>query len=250
MQSSNPALTRDPFSRYHSPVDTDKTMTLSGCINKAGFLILLVIFGASLTWQYIGSLQTSYGQPAMPSGILWGSLIGGLILAMIIIFKPTTAPFLSPVYALIEGALLGAISMFMEIRYPGIAMQAVVGTFGVFALMLFTYRTGLIKVTEKFRSIMMMAVGGIFLIYMVSFLGSLFGFNLPYIHEGGPIGIGFSVVVCGIAAFSLLLDFDLIEKGAQQRAPKFMEWYAAFSLLVTLIWLYLEILRLLGKSRK
>lgn len=221
-------------------------MTVQGCINKSGILIFLTIISAAFSWDYF----MSEGQVQMPMGWFWLSLIAGLVCAMVIIFKPTTAPYLSPVYAVIEGALLGSLTMFMELVYPGIAMQAVVGTFGVFVLMLITYRMGLVKVTDKFRSIMSMAIGGVLLIYVVSFIGSFIGFNVPYIHEGGPIGIGFSVVVCGIAAFSLLLDFDMIEQGARQQAPKFMEWYAAFGLLVTLIWLYLEVLRLLGKSRR
>lgn len=247
MRSSNPALTKDPFSksRASSPEDV---MTVSGAINKSGILIFLTMLSAGFTWQYIARNEAM--GITTPTGLLWVPAIIGFILAMIVIFKPTTAPILGPIYAVVEGLFLGAMTLFMESIYPGIATQAVVGTFGVFALMLITYRTGLIKVTEQFRSIMMMAVGGVAIIYVVSFVGSLIGFNIPYIHDGGPIGIGFSVAVCGIAAFCLLLDFDMIEKGAQQRAAKYMEWYAAFSLLVTLIWLYLEILRLLSKSRR
>ena len=247
MRSSNPALARDPFAKARGATSSG-VMTMNGSINKAGFLIAITMNAAGVTWtSYLDTVRQGYG---MPMGLMWGSMIAGLVCAMVIIFKPTIAPILSPVYAAIEGALLGTITMYMELIYPGIAMQALLGTFGVFGLMLITYRMGWIKVTAKFRSIIGMAMMGVLMIYLVTIFGSFFGFNVPYIHEGGPIGIGFSVFVCGLAAFSLLLDFDLLENGVRSQAPKYMEWYAAFRLLVTLVWLYMEILRLLAKSRK
>jgi uncharacterized YccA/Bax inhibitor family protein len=247
MRSSNPALARDPFAKAERTSGSG-VMTLNGSINKAGFLIGITMLTAGLTWtSYLEQVREGNGFPSM---LMWGCLIAGFVLSLVIIFKPTMAPILSPVYAALEGGLLGAITMYMELVYPGIAMQALLGTFGVFILMLMTYRMGWIKVTEKFRSILTMAIGGVALIYLFSIIGSFVGFNIPYIHEGGPIGIGFSVFVCGLAALSLLMDFDLIERGVRSQSPKFMEWYAAFSLLVTLIWLYIEILRLLAKSRK
>ncbi|MCB0361990.1 MAG: Bax inhibitor-1/YccA family protein, partial [Bdellovibrionales bacterium] len=214
--------------------------------NKSGILISLTVLSATFTWNNLMSSE----QPQLATIPLIVALIAGLVCSLVIVFKPTLAPVLSPVYAILEGGILGALTLVMEAVYPGIALQAVTGTFGVFALMLITYRTGLIKVTEKFRSILSLAIGGVFFIYLASWITSLFGFSLPYLHSGGPIGIGFSLIVCGIAAFSLLMDFDLIEKGSQQQAPRYMEWYAAFSLLVTLVWLYIEVLRLLGKSRR
>jgi len=178
---------------------------------------------------------------------MWGGLIGGLVMALVISFKPTTAPFLAPVYALLEGLFLGAISAAFEVAYPGIVMQAVALTFGTLGTLLFAYRTGVIRATENFKLGVTAATGGIFLVYMASWIMGFFGVSMPFIHESGLIGIGFSVFVVIIAALNLVLDFDFIENGVERGAPKFMEWYAAFGLLVTLVWLYIEILRLLSK---
>jgi len=178
-----------------------------------------------------------------------GGLIAGTVLAFITIFAERFAGVTAPLYAVCEGLFLAGISLVFESQYPGIAPQAVALTFGVFVVMLGVYRSGLIKVTDKFRMGVVAATGGIALIYLVSIVLGLFGVNMPLIHSSGMFGILFSLFVVGIASLNLVLDFDFIERGAQAGAPKYMEWYGAFGLLVTLVWLYLEILRLLSKLR-
>ena len=174
-------------------------------------------------------------------------LFGGLGVAILTIFKPTLARFTSPVYALLEGALLGAISALYNTSYDGIVVQAVGLTIGVFAVMLFLFATRVIRVTDKLRMGIVAATGAIMLVYVVNMVLSLFGASVPFLHDTGAMGIGISLVIVGVAAFNLLLDFDMVERGVEMGAPKHMEWYAAFGLLVTIIWLYLELLRLLSK---
>tara|TARA_B100001248_G_scaffold241870_1_gene208911 strand:- start:23194 stop:23931 length:738 start_codon:yes stop_codon:yes gene_type:complete len=242
----NPALNDKAF--RSAATGTDR-MTITGAVNKSFILVALVFATAIWTWQNTFPSGWSAGsQPVIPTWY-FGVIIGTLILAMVIIFKKTWAPFLAPVYALAEGMLLGTISALFEYRYPGIVIQAVLGTATVLISLLAAYRSGLIEVTENFKLGVAAATGGIFLIYLLTFILGFFGMNVPYIHEAGLIGIGFSVFVCIVAALNLVLDFDFIEQGAAKGAPKYMEWYAAFGLLVTLIWLYLEILRLLAKTR-
>jgi uncharacterized YccA/Bax inhibitor family protein len=178
---------------------------------------------------------------------VFGGLIVGAISALVICFKQTWAPTLAPVYALAEGLFLGGVSASFEAQYPGIVIQAVAGTFGTMAALLLAYQSGLIRATENFKLGIVAATGGICFVYLISMIGSLFGFPIPFIHSAGPIGIGFSVVVVVIAALNLVLDFDFIENAAERGAPKYLEWYGAFALMVTLVWLYLEILRLLAK---
>jgi uncharacterized YccA/Bax inhibitor family protein len=177
---------------------------------------------------------------------MMGGAIGGFILAMIISFIPKSAPALSPIYAVLEGLFLGGISAFFEARFPGLVMRAVGLTFGVFAVMLFIYRSRIIRVTNKFRIVIMSAMGGIMLVYVASFIMSLFGAHMAFLAGNSTFAIGFSLVVVAVASFSLMLDFDMIERSAAMGAPKYMEWYGAFGLMVTLVWLYLEILRLLS----
>ena len=178
---------------------------------------------------------------------VFGGLIVGFITAIVICFKQTWAPMLAPVYALAEGLFLGGISASFEAQYPGIVIQAVGGTFGTLAALLLCYQSGLIRATENFKLGIVAATGGIFFVYLISMIGGMFGFPIPFIHSAGPVGIGFSVVVVIIAALNLVLDFDFIETAAKRGAPKYLEWYGAFALMVTLVWLYLEILRLLSK---
>lgn len=179
-----------------------------------------------------------------------GGAIGGFVLALICVFKKTTAPFIAPMYALAEGLFLGGVSAFFEMRFPGIVMQAVGLTFGTLFALLMAYRSGLIKPTENFKLGVVAVTGAICLLYVVNMVLRLVGFDgMGFIHEGGTFGIIFSLVVVVIAALNLVLDFDFIENGVEMGAPKYMEWYAAFGLLVTLIWLYLEMLRLLAKLR-
>ena len=175
--------------------------------------------------------------------------IGGFIVAMVTIFKKEWARVTAPIYALLEGLVLGGISAMFEMRYHGIAIQAVALTFGTLVVMLLAYRSGLIKVTDKLRLGIVAATGGIAVFYLLQFILGFFGIHFTAINGSSPIGIGFSLIVVAVAALNLVLDFDLIEKGARLGAPKYMEWYGAFALMVTLVWLYFEILRLLSKFR-
>lgn len=268
--TSNPVLRDETFTsqgpfvdgrrrgRGDGPMAPEPTrpdaMTLRGVIAKGAILLLLMAATFIYSWDAV--LSTG-GQ----SGGGWAMLggVGGFIISIVISFKPRLAPFLAPVFALLEGLLLGAISAFYEYQaqftnnipsgYDGIVFQAALGTTGVFAAMLMLYRTRLITVTDKFRSVVTTAMLGIVLVYLASFALSFFGTTVPLIHESGVVGIGFSLLVIGIASMMLLVDFDLIERGVATGAPKYMEWYGAFALLVTIIWIYLEMLRLLSKLR-
>lgn len=234
-----------------------ESMTLNGTINKTGILLLCAFATAAFTWyQFIQAAQET-GNASEAFGAvtpyLFGGMIGGLIFAMITIFKKEWAPVTAPAYALLEGLVLGGLSAVFELRYPGIAIQAVGLTFGTLFAMLFLYRSGIIKVTEKFRLGVFAATGGIALFYFMEMVLSLFhiNFNGPNsVNGSGVIGIGFSLIVVGVAALNLVLDFDFIERGVEYGAPKYMEWYGAFGIMVTLVWLYLEMLRLLSKFNR
>ncbi len=247
MRSGNPVLSDSTFLDLGSgavlsrPADA---MTLNGTIAKTGFLLFLTVLTAAFAWS---QSVTAAGPTAAAPIYLWGGLIGGLIVALITIFKKEWSPVTAPIYALLEGFFLGAISATFAYFYQGIVMQAVMLTFGTLFAMLFAYRSGMIKVTDKFRAGVVAATGGIMLIYLATLALGFFGINIPYIHESGLIGIGFSLFVVVIAALNLVLDFDLIETGVTAGAPKYMEWFGGFALLVTLIWLYVEFLRLLAK---
>lgn len=256
MLGGSPAFREDTFdARARSASDV---MTLGGTVTKSGVLVGITVITAAITWILCTPQGSFDGGKAMP--YMFGGAIGGLVLALVTIFKPTTAPYTAPVYALAEGLFLGAISAFYELSYgigpngqptglSGIVIQAAGLTLAVLAVMLVLYATRVIKVTAKLRAGIIAATGAVMLFYIVSIVMSLFGMSLPYLHSPSPLSIGISLVIVGIAAFNLLLDFDLIERGVQTGAPKYMEWYAGFALLVTLVWLYLEILRLLAKLR-
>jgi len=240
MRTSNPTLSDRFFKDLpHSNVH----MTIDGTVNKLFMFLLLLVFSATFTWINADSLG-----PYLMILVI-GSVIGSLILALIIIFNQKLASTLGFVYALFEGVLIGLISLFAEMQFPGIVLQAVGLTFATAFAMLILYRLKWIEVTEKFKMGLFAAMGAIFLIYLVSFVMSFFGKDIPLINSNGPIGIIFSLIVVTIAALNLVLDFDFIEKAANQKLPKYMEYYAAFGLLVTLVWLYIEILRLLTKMR-
>jgi uncharacterized YccA/Bax inhibitor family protein len=246
MRSGNPALGENTFLDIGSGrvVSRDgSTMTLNGTVNKSGILLALILVTASYTWGLYEGPQSA--STLLPWVMMGG--IGGFVLALITVFKKTWAPVTAPVYALLEGLFLGGVSAMFEASYPGIVMQAVGLTFGTLAALLLAYRSGLIRATENFKLGVVAATGGIFLLYLVNFGMSFFGKSIPFIHESGLLGIGFSAFVVTIAALNLVLDFDFIENGVEQGAPKYMEWYGAFGLMVTLVWLYLEILRLLAK---
>jgi len=250
MKTSNPALGENTFRGYSgggypSSIDAASRMTLGGTVNKTGILLVLTV--ASAAWVLNLFLDTQ--DPASVGGLLMLGALGGLVVAMVTIFKKEWSAVTAPVYALLEGLVLGGISAITEIRYPGIAMQAVGLTFGTMFVLLFLYSSRIIKVTQKFRLGVVAATGGIFLFYMAQMILGLFGVHFMSLNGSGPLAIGISLIVCAVAALNLVLDFDFIERGVNYGAPKYMEWYGAFGLMVTLIWLYLEILRLLSRTR-
>ena len=248
MRSGNPVLGENTFLDIGSGTvvgGRSEAMTLSGTVNKSAMLLVLILLSAAFVWDKYDGPQSA---GAILPWVMTGA-IGGLILALITIFKKTWAPVTAPVYALLEGLFLGGISAMFEARFPGIVMQAVGLTFGTLGALLLAYRSGLIRATENFKLGVVAATGGIFLLYLVNFGMGFFGKSIPFIHESGWMGIAFSAFVVVIAALNLVLDFDFIESGVEQGAPKYMEWYGAFGLMVTLVWLYLEILRLLARLR-
>lgn len=246
MRSSNPALLGDTFGGFGYVADRSDAMSVQGSLTKTIILFLCMLLTAGYTWN----LAFQSGNPAVVTPWMMGGLFGGLIAAFVTIFKKEWAAYTAPIYALLEGLFIGGISAIFEASYPGIAMQATLLTFGAMAMMLFLYKTGIIQVTEKFRMGIFIATGAVGLIYFVSIILSFFGIQIPFIYGGGLFGIGFSLVVVGIASFNLILDFDFIEQGARRGVPKYMEWYGAFAMMVTLVWLYLELLRLLSKLRE
>lgn len=238
------------------PVSADrKVMTIGGTASATAVLLLLLLVAGWYGWQQVtvttgpvladGTTQSSVDVP----GWLFLSMIAGLGIAIVTIIKPTIARFTAPLYAVAEGLLLGVISRVFEVDYSGIVLQAVLLTIGVFVVMLVLFATGAIKVTEKLRLAIIASTLAIAMVYLVSLVASFFGSGVPFIHDAGPVGIIFSLVVVGVASMNLLLDFDLVQRGVAARAPKYMEWYAAFGLMITLVWLYLELLRLLAKLR-
>lgn len=249
MRSSNPALSDKIFDSYTTPQTDQDVMTINGVVNKCVIMLILLIIPATYVWKSFFAAETpEIGMDIASKSLLIG-VIGSLILALITIFKKRWSPVTAPAYAAVEGLAIGGISAIMEAQFPGIVVQATALTFGTLFALLMVYRSGMIKVTQNFRLGVVAATGGIFLIYIVSFVLSFFGSGIPYIHESGLIGIGFSLFVVVIASLNLVLDFDFIERGAERGAEKFMEWYAAFGLIITLVWLYIEILRLLSKLR-
>ena len=244
MRSGNPALGKDTFLDVGSgQVVGGETMTLNGTVNKTGMLLLILMLSAGYTWSRFNGPES---MPVITPMLLVGG-IGGFIFALITIFKKTWAPYTAPIYALLEGFLLGGLSAMMELRFPGIVMQAVGLTFGTLAALLLAYRSGLIRATENFKLGVVAATGGIALLYLVDIGMGFFGHSMGFIHNNSWISIAFSGFVVVIAALNLVLDFDFIEQGVAAGAPKYMEWYGAFGLIVTLVWLYLEMLRLLSK---
>jgi uncharacterized YccA/Bax inhibitor family protein len=237
MESTNPLLKRDDaFSRAWGE---SETMTLQGVINKTGVLLLLCMGAGAFSWTH----------PALQMPLLILGLIGGLIACLVGIFKPATTPIAAPLYAVFEGLCLGVFSQIMQVRYPGIVINAMLLTFGVLALMLMLYTTRIIRVTDRLARGIFVATAAIALVYFVDIILGMFHVPVPFIHECGMIGIGFSLFVVGVAAFNLLMDFAVIENAVGSGSPRYMEWYCGMALLVTLVWLYLEILRLLAKLR-
>ena len=236
MRSGNPALKGEIFTGMRA-AQGESAMTIQGTTNKTFILLGLAMLMAFWAW----------GNPRIATPFLFPALIGGFIVAIVTVFKKEWSPITAPIYAALEGIVLGAISLAFEKSYPGIVKQAIGLTFGVLFSLLVIYKSSLIKVTENFKLGVFAATGGIALFYLVSMIASFFGARFQIIYGNSLIAIGFSVFVVIIAALNLVMDFDFIEKGAEYGAPKYMEWYGAFGLIVTLVWLYLEILRLLAK---
>ena len=241
MRTANPALKDSTFVGVRAAAG-EPAMTLRGTAAKSFLLLLLTVFAAGFTWNAVAAGNLGIVGPAT---IVGG--IGGFIVALVTVFKPKASPYTAPLYAVLEGLLLGGVSALYNARFAGLPLQAVTLTFGVFAALLLVYRTGLVRVTQNFRLGVFAATGGIAIMYLLSFVLRLFGVQMAFLHDSSPLSIGISLVVVVVAALNLVLDFDFIERGVEHGAPRFMEWYAAFGLLVTLVWLYLEILRLLGK---
>ena len=214
-------------------------MTLQGVVNKTGVLLLLCMASATYAWTH----------PALRGPLVLIGLVGGLIACLVGTFKPKTAPIAAPAYALLEGLALGAISQVIEQRFPGIVLNAMLLTFGVLGAMLAAYTTRTIVVTDRLVKGVFAATAAVCLVYVIDMLLGFFGHRVPFIHESGPVGIVISLVIVGIAAFNLLIDFAVIEDNVRRSSPRFMEWYCGMALLVTLVWLYLEILRLLSKLK-
>lgn len=244
IRTANPALNSNTFTGFARAADAG-AMTIQGTVNKTALLLLLVLVSSSWTWNMYFSTNDS----AAVVPWLFGGLIGGFVVALVTVFKKEWAVLTAPIYSLLEGLALGGISAIFEARFPGIVVQAVGLTFGALFCLLMAYKSGMIKVTENFKLGIVSATGAIALFYVVSLVLGMFGIPIPFIHGSGIIGIGFSLFVVAIASLNLVLDFDFIENGADRGAPKYMEWYAAFGLIVTLVWLYIEILRLLSKIR-
>jgi len=238
-RTSNPALKDDAFRGLPRELGAE-AMTLQGTVNKTGFSLLILIAAAAFTWS-----RALAGEPVGLYALVGG--VGGFVVALATIFKPVWAPVTTPLYAALEGLLLGAISAIYEARYPGLPMNAVALTFGTLVALLAAYSSGLIRPSENFKLGVVAATGAIALVYFVSIVLGFFHVAIPGIFGSGPVGIAFSFFVVGLAAVNLVLDFDFVESGVRAQAPKHMEWYGAFGLLVTLVWLYLEMLRLLAK---
>jgi uncharacterized YccA/Bax inhibitor family protein len=249
LRTSNPTLRANTFNRYAylTGANPATLMTVNGAINKALALFTILLFSA------IGGAYVTLSNPAIAMPLMLGGVLIGFGLAIVISFKNDLAPVLSPVYAVAEGIAVGAISLIYASMYSGIVFNAIVITGSIMGLMLLLYRTGILRATPMFVRGMTFAIGGLMVTYLVDIVMGMFGVHMPFINDSTPMGIAFSLLACGVASMTsmtFILDFDFIERGAQQGAPKYMEWYAGFSLLVTLVWLYLEILRLLGKMRR
>jgi uncharacterized YccA/Bax inhibitor family protein len=244
-KSGNPALREDTFTAAGS-VDESNAMTLQGTVNKTGILLVAVLVPAIYVWDVFYATKEFQSIAAY----FYVGLIGGFITALVLVFNKPWAPYLAVVYALLEGMALGGLSALMEYSYPGIVIEALMLTFGIFFCLLLIYKLEIIKATENFKLIVASATGGIALYYVLTFAFSFFGISLPLVNDSSVGGIIFSLFVVAIASMNLVVDFDFIERGVEARAPKYMEWYGAFGLMVTLIWLYIEILRLLAKSRR
>ncbi|WP_321348586.1 Bax inhibitor-1/YccA family protein [uncultured Draconibacterium sp.] len=246
-KSSNPVLKESTFSRGYTA--QSDVMTVNGTVNKTALMLLLVVAGAVFTWNKFFDAVASNPEAGLAAVGPWLAIggIGGFITVLVTVFRPQSSGISAPIYAVFEGLFLGGISAIFEMQYSGIVMRAVMLTLAVFMVMLFLYRSGIIKVTQKFMLGVVAATAGIALVYFVSFIAGMFGAEMSFLYGNSNLSIGISLVVVAVAALNLVLDFSFIERASESGAPKYMEWYGAFGLMVTLIWLYLEILRLLSK---
>ncbi|HXC48780.1 MAG TPA: Bax inhibitor-1/YccA family protein [Candidatus Sulfotelmatobacter sp.] len=243
LRSTNPVLKESAFA---GAIPTGETMTIQGTVNKTGLLLLFVVATAAWTWGLSHSPTPEAVYPWM-----FGGVIGGFVVALVTIFKKEWSPISAPIYALLEGLVLGGISAIFERSYPGIAVQAISLTFGVMFVMLLAYKMRIVQATRGFKLGVIAATGGIAIVYAINMVMSLFFHTqMSVLYAASPLGIGISLFVVIIASLNLIIDFDMIETGARMGAPKYMEWYGAFGLMVTLIWLYMEMLRLLSKVRR
>lgn len=242
MRTANPTLNDKVFANAPAAAG-GQVMTLQGAVNKTFILALLLVISGGFSWQFVQA------NPQLSGMLSIGSALVGFVLVMASSFKPTWSPVVAPAYGLVEGVFVGVISARYSALYDGIVLQAALLTLGILFALLFAYQSRLIKATENFKLGLVAATGGIAIVYLASIVLSFFGIQIPLIHQSGLVGIGFSLVVVVIAALNLVLDFDFIENGVAQGAPKYMEWQSALGLLVTIVWLYIEMLRLLSKLR-
>jgi len=242
MKSSNPVMTGKVYEKVAGITADGSGMTINGTINKIGLMLLLVIGAAAYTWNMVMGANPGNANTLMIIGA-----VGGFIMALVTVFRPQTSAITAPIYAILEGLFLGAISAIINAKYPGVAFQAVLLTIGTLFTMLFLYRSGRIRATPRFRKGVMMATGAVFFAYLFSWILGMFGMPIGFMHSNGPIGILVNMAIIVVAALNLIMDFDFIEKGSAMGAPKYMEWYGAFGLMVTLVWLYIEFLRLLSR---
>ena len=244
-KSGNPALDKETFTGFKNIAVTENVMTLQGTVNKTGVLLLAVIVPALYTWNlFLSTMNFDIIAPFFYAGTF-----GGLAVAFIIVFNKEWAPFLAPIYSILQGLCLGGLSAALNTKFPGIVLQALLLTFGICSVLLIIYKLKIIKPTENFKLIVSSATGGLGLYYLLSIGLSYFHINVPLINDNTTGGIIFSLFAVVLASMNLVVDFDFIEQGAENKAPKYMEWYGAFGVMVTIIWLYVEILRLLAKAR-
>jgi uncharacterized YccA/Bax inhibitor family protein len=243
-----PPISDGPVSPHH----VAKPMTLNGTLWATAMLFALLLAAAVVGWNMVGVGTDEFGQKEVTSFPGWTlfAILVGFGLVILASFKPHLARFIGPVYAIIQGLFLGAISKAFEVEYEGIVAQAVGATLAVFLVTLVLYKTRIVKVTDRFRRVVITATLGLALFYLVAIVLNLFGVEVGFLSEPSLLGIGFSIFAAGLAAFNLFLDYDVVERGIKARAPEYMEWFAALGLMVTIVWLYLELLRLFAKLRQ
>ena len=246
-KSGNPVLTKDTFNEIPKLEKiADQPMTLQGTVNKTAILLLIMFIGALYTWNVY--MSTSIFGYIMPYFLI--GTFGGLVLSFIMVFNQDSSPFLAPVYAGLQGLSLGGLSAAMNDKFPGIVIQAVLLTFGICTVLIIIYKLKIIKPRENFKLIVTSATGGLVIYYLISYALNYSGIELPFIYDNNTGDVIFKLFLLGVISMNLVVDFDFVEQGVENKAPKYMEWYCAFGLMVTIIWLYLEVLRLLAKSRK